>query len=1072
MTSPSEPTGDNQASPSEPAPASNESQPAESPLGQPDAAMSSVVGAAPPVDEGLPEWEPLTPELVEDEAIRGDFVIRWVVVGLALLFGFSQIADSRTLVHVKTGEYLASHGVLPPANDVFSYTASDRRWVNLSWLFDLFAAGVHAASGGIGLSIAQGLLAGLAFGLLAHAQRSAIRTWWGSICAVLALLVCYPQITMQPELITLVGLAATLYIVFRAEEAASIKLLWSLIPLAWVWSQFDNRAFLGWLLLLCLAAGESLRRYAIGDETAAQRRSLWWRLAGGAIAVAFVHPFLWESWLSPIRLYFTDYPALRQMYPTFVWESWLEPIRLYFVDYQTLSQMTPRPGAVELLFYPITSPFYWMSFNHGDIAAFVLFAATVVAMSLNRERLHPGHLLAVIVFNGLACLTTHELAAASLVNCAICTVNAQDWYRQRFGQVYSLDWRELLFSRGGRAVTVLSFFALAWLVISGRIDGSDGKRTGVGFDQNLATQMDVFRGLALDKDGRPLQFDDRPFHFAVRQGDLLVWSGQKSFLDNRAGLFSGRGERNLIDVYNKTRRALQQKREHVPGSGQAAVWLATFDKYRITHAMPRLTGPNPAPDYTTFSDLLSSEAWSLTDLTAATAVFYRNGTDDKLLNEFIPAHRLQYVDKVFRAEAAVTETIREWARPATTYDNLFALRRPANPAGVQAAQHYWQMSASPGGIPPVIRASLAMHAIREATAGLREAPHSADGYKVLGRAQLVLDQIESAFMAEAKVPWSGLYRYYQAVAALQQAARLRPEDDSVRYALVSLLEKMKRSELSLETVRQLKILRPYTPKSSAAERQERESLLNLELTLEDTVKKIEQMTQQGLGAGADRLEVASAADQMGGVLTAIRIIEEDAIYKEQNLAAKTMLGVWLLEAGRVREAHETLEQVEQVSVAGGVPGWRDWVAASALANADYPRAIRLWRDQIREIEAHAAEASLLTLPFVTLNQYWVGADQYPLAHTATVMQALENVRAEATVLRFQMAMAQLESGDCKGATQTLRLAVERDPASSLRPLLQFYLLCTTNEVIEDKADVTNRVEEFDSLTDEAPAKDK
>ena len=1046
MTSPSEPTGDNQASLGEPAPASNEPQSAEASLGQPDAAMSSVEGAAPAVDEGLPEWEPLTPELVEDEAIRGDFVIRWAVVGLALLFGFSQIADSRTLVHIKTGEYLASHGVLPPANDVFSYTASDRRWVNLSWLFDLFAAGIHAVSGGIGLSIVQGLLAGLAFGLLAHAHRSAIRTWWGSICAVLALLVCYPQITMQPELITLVGLAATLYIVFRAEETSSTKRLWPLIPLVWVWSQFDNCAFLGWLLLLCFAAGESLRRSTIGDETAARRRSLWWRLAGGAIAVAFVHPFLWESCLSPIRLYFTDYPTLRLLYP--------------------------RPSAIELSFFSIALPQFWTSINHRTIAAIVLFLSTLVVLFLNRERLHPGHLLAVIVFNGLACLTTHELAAASLVNCAICTVNAQDWYRQRFGQVYSLDWRELLFSRGGRAVTVLSFFALAWLVISGRIDGPDGKRTGVGFDQNLATQMDVFRGLAAkDKDGRPLQFDDRPFHFAVRQGDLLIWSGQKSFLDNRAGLFSGRGERNLIDVYNKTRRALQQKREHQPGSGEAAVWLATFDQYQITHAMPRLTGPSPAPDYTTFSDLLSSEAWTLTDLAAATAVFYRNDTDDKSLKEFISEHRLQYIDKAFRSDAAVMETIREWARPATTYDNLFALRRPTNPAGVQAAQHYWQMSASSGNMPDVVRASLAMNAIREATAGLREAPNSPEGYQVLGRAHLVLDQIESAIMAEAKMPWSGPYRYYQTIAALQQAAMLRPEEVGVRYDLVSLLEKMKRSELSLVTVRQIKKLQPFTPKSTDAQRQLRESLLNLELSLEDTVAKIEEMTQQGLNAGADRLQVALAAYQAGGVLTAIRIIEEDAIYKEQNLAAKMILGTWLLEAGRVREAHETLENVEQISAAGGVQRWRDSVAVSALANADYPRAIRLWRDQVREIETNAGEASLMTLPFVTLNQYWLGADQYPMAHAAAVVQAQENVRAEATVLRFQIAMAQLESGDSKGAIQTLRLAVERDPASSIRPLLRFYLLCTTNELIEEKT-TTTTIEEFESLTDEPTAKDK
>ncbi|MBC8116495.1 MAG: hypothetical protein H7062_19055, partial [Candidatus Saccharimonas sp.] len=323
-----------------------------------------------------------------------------------------------------------------------------------------------------------------------------------------------------------------------------------------------------------------------------------------------------------------------------------------------------------------------------------------------------------------------------------------------------------------------------------------------------------------------------------------------------------------------------------------------------------------------------------------------------------------------------------------------------------------------------------------------------------------------------KTPWSGLYRYYQAIAALQQAAMLQPHDVDVRYDLLSLLEKTRRSDLALETVRQIKQLQPFTPNSTDLQRQQRERLLNTELSLEDIVAKIDEMTQQALAANTDRFQVAAAAFQAGGVLTAIRTLEEDAVYKEQNIAAKTMLGTWLLEAGRVREAHETLEAVEQISAAGGAPGWRDAVAVSALANADYPRAIRLWRDQARVTETSAGEASLMTLPFLTLNPYWLGADQYPLTHTVAAAQLLEGSLGEVTALRFQIAMSQLESGNCTGATQTLRQAVERDPASPIRPLLRFYLLCTTNELIDEKTTNTNTIEEFDSLSVEAPAKDK
>ncbi len=71
----------------------------------------------------LPDEIPLTPELVEEEAIRGDFMLRWAAIFLAVLFGFSQINETRTLVHIRSGEYMRANGFLPPRVDVFSFAA-------------------------------------------------------------------------------------------------------------------------------------------------------------------------------------------------------------------------------------------------------------------------------------------------------------------------------------------------------------------------------------------------------------------------------------------------------------------------------------------------------------------------------------------------------------------------------------------------------------------------------------------------------------------------------------------------------------------------------------------------------------------------------------------------------------------------------------------------------------------------------------------------------------------------------------------------------------------------------------
>ena len=57
---------------------------------------ASVDTAQGDTDEDLPEYEPLTPELVKDEAIRGDFMLRWVIVLLAFLMASTRIAETPT----------------------------------------------------------------------------------------------------------------------------------------------------------------------------------------------------------------------------------------------------------------------------------------------------------------------------------------------------------------------------------------------------------------------------------------------------------------------------------------------------------------------------------------------------------------------------------------------------------------------------------------------------------------------------------------------------------------------------------------------------------------------------------------------------------------------------------------------------------------------------------------------------------------------------------------------------------------------------------------------------------------
>ncbi len=979
-------------------------------------------------DEGLPEWEPLTPELVEDEAIRGDFVIRWVVVGLALLLGISQISETRSLIHLTNGQYLLSHGLLPGAKDVFSYTASDRKWVNLSWLYDITVAAVYSLGGGIGLSILQGIFACVTFGLLVHSVRSNIRTWWGSVCAALALLACYAQFTIQPELITLLGMSFLLWTLVQSEEAGQSGRLWSIVPAIWLWAQFDQRAWFGCFLLFLWAIGERFSRDALTDGG----KRLLGTITIASFVVVAVHPFLWESWLAPFRLYLTDYPAMQFAYQ--------------------------RPTAVDQVFYPIWSKFIWMTIHHRIIAALALAFLTLVTMFLNRAQVRFSHVLAFIGFNAMGLFATHELSAASLVNCVVCTLNAQAWYREKFGQVYSIDWRELLFSRGGRAVTVLGFFAFAWLILSGRLDGPGGKRTGLGFDTHLANAMRDYRSLNSGL------IDDHPFNFSVRQGDLMIWGGQKTFVDSRVGLFYGSRDSNLLELHSKTRLAMQQKREQVEGTGTPTIWKAIFDKYQIRQAWPRMNGPVPPPDYTTFFDLISSADFQLNRMNSSTAVFLRMDQPDDTTKAFLKDHSFDVVQQAFRTNLAGEDQPREWSKPATAYDDLFSLRRPIVPGGVQAATHYLQLAAAGGNLSHSQRMAFALLAIRSANEGLRNEPNSADGYRVLGLLYSVIGQLESAVLGQGGPPIPNTLRYYQSIAAFQQALSLQPDDIPTIRQLLQQYEITHRLDVQLELVTRLKRLQPYSRTMTDEQSQDRERVLEFISRLEEPVSRIDSMVAKHLDDGSDRFQVAVGAYQAGGLLRAITTLEEDAIYLAKNPQAKLVLGNWLMEAGRGREAGETFEALETIAGNNSLPGWRGPAAVSSLATANYPRSIKLWSDDEQFAMDSQLPTALLTLPFVTLNPAWMGPSSYPTTLTSSAAQLIQEVRIDGAFSCYQKALAQVESGATDDAAKSIRRALELDPNSQMRPLLRFYLECLTGEQIPLKVE-RPAVEEFTDLTE-------
>ncbi len=985
---------------------------------QPPSTPGETIAETPAAADDLPEWEPLSPEIVEDEAIRGDFVMRWAVVGLAILLGCSQIAETKTLVHIRSGEYLAQHGFLPPAKDYLAFTRTDQPWVNLSWLFDLVAAAKYHAGGGMALSLFQAVIAAIIFALLVHTVRPGIRTWWGSVCAAFALLACFRHFTIQPELITLLGVALTVWLLIRSQEGSATKEQWALIPVIWIWSQMDSRAFLGWGLLLLYGLGELIGSL-LGRPgfTDSRRRTQFWTVTGLSVLAAGLHPFTWHAWTSPFALYGVEYPAWREAYPI--------------------------PTRAELGAWPIWDQRFRFWLNHEGVAGLYLMVAAFVTMALNYRRVAAAHLAMFLGINAAAVVATHELAAASLVNCVLATLNAQEWFLARYGQTYSIEWTFLAFSRGGRAVTVFALFALAYLTISGRIDGANGKRTGLGFDEDLQSLMTGYVDVVNDS------YDDRPFPFVVRQGDLLIWAGQKSFIDSRLELFYPGGDSSLYSLHIKTRAALRSRQSKLEGAGDRAHWRKVFDQYQITHVVVRMSGLSITPNYKTFDDLQKSFDWKLTGLTSAAAVFYRTDLrQDRELREYVDRRALDMTDLAFREEATPVTEPQVWPTSVSDYQKTLSPPKMVVPGDATLAAHYIHLGSLDQARLRQQIAALQL-AVRSARAALRENPNSAEAYRTLGTAYAVLDQLENFELRRHGVAIPHLLRYYQISSAYQTSLRLEPNDPFLHQEVAGLYERVGKPDLMLRHLKELERLRPPVTKDLEEKAEQQLAAVNqLVAKLEDGLAALQGEIDSRLQQGEHRITTAMFAYQNNAVLTAIKTLEDDKVALAQSTPAQILLSGWLIEAGRVEEADQMLRSMEQRMGIEQTPGWRDNAVYAAWAQGDYGRVAKLYEDAVAAGEQRRVTASLMTGPLTAVASPVLPADRYPWMHLLS-MQDVAGVRAmELGTHLTCLALCRLEQGDLPAAKAALQQVFDSAPDNLYRPLQVLYWNCLTGEQLD------------------------
>ncbi len=190
-----------------------------------------------------------------------------------------------------------------PALDPFTFASADRPWIDLHWLFQLMLAAAHRAGGVPGM-IVMAAAACAAVVLIGMTTRQ--RGWPIAVttaCWLPALAAMSARFDPRPEVLSLLGVAVYLAILFRLERRPALAWFLPLIQVIWV--NAHALFVLGPIILIAYWV-ECVAR-AIGEKAPLDqpRRSAWLHLGGASLAAllaCLANPYGLRGALFPLAL--------------------------------------------------------------------------------------------------------------------------------------------------------------------------------------------------------------------------------------------------------------------------------------------------------------------------------------------------------------------------------------------------------------------------------------------------------------------------------------------------------------------------------------------------------------------------------------------------------------------------------------------------------------------------------------------------------------------------------------------------------------------------------------------------
>ena len=206
----------------------------------------------------------------------------------------SLLSDGDTGWHLRTGEWILTHGTVPKV-DIFSFTKAGEPWYAWEWLWDVIFGWMHLHWGMEAVVIASILVLCFTFALLFRlAARQSGNVLIAIVLTLVAMVASSIHWLARPHVFTLLFVVVFLAILERVREGQT-KLLWWLPLLTVVWTNLHGGFFVGIALVGTYAAGEwvaALFTPSAEERQNALKRSVRYVIAAaGCFLASFVNPY-------------------------------------------------------------------------------------------------------------------------------------------------------------------------------------------------------------------------------------------------------------------------------------------------------------------------------------------------------------------------------------------------------------------------------------------------------------------------------------------------------------------------------------------------------------------------------------------------------------------------------------------------------------------------------------------------------------------------------------------------------------------------------------------------------------